>query len=101
MRYETLVARFWLRLRRVPQSSCRRQSRDKRQELWGREWNCLYWIRLSLFANIVNPPRSCLSLTSGITNNVPCTHFPVRVAIGLSLPAGEGNLTQVGYIGHM
>ena len=24
-------------LRRVPQSSCRRQSRDKRQELWGRE----------------------------------------------------------------
>ena len=37
MRYETLVARFWLRLRRVPQSSCRRQSRDKRQELWGRE----------------------------------------------------------------
>ena len=39
MRYETLVARFWLRLRRVPQSSCRRQSRDKRQELWGREWS--------------------------------------------------------------
>ena len=38
MRYETLVARFWLRVRRVPQSSCRRQSRDKRQELWGREW---------------------------------------------------------------
>ena len=37
MRYETLVARFWLRLRRVPQSPCRRQSRDKRQELWGRE----------------------------------------------------------------
>ena len=37
MRYETLVARFWLRVRRVPQSSCRRQSRDKRQELWGRE----------------------------------------------------------------
>ena len=41
MRYETLVARFWLRLRRVPQSSCRRQSRDKRQELWGREWIAL------------------------------------------------------------
>ena len=39
MRYETLVARFWLRVRRVPQSSCRRQSRDKRQELWGREWH--------------------------------------------------------------
>ena len=38
MRYETLVARFWLRVRGVPQSSCRRQSRDKRQELWGREW---------------------------------------------------------------
>ena len=37
MRYETLVARFWLRVRGVPQSSCRRQSRDKRQELWGRE----------------------------------------------------------------
>ena len=34
MRYETLVARFWLRVRGVPQSSCRRQSRDKRQELW-------------------------------------------------------------------
>ena len=29
MRYETLVARFWLRVRGVPQSSCRRQSRDK------------------------------------------------------------------------
>ena len=41
MRYETLVARFWLRVRRVPQSSCRRQSRDKRQELWGRE--CLHF----------------------------------------------------------
>ena len=69
MRYETLVARFWLRVRGVPQSSCRRQSRDKdkssgvenvstpelfsfahdgqrqsrdkRQELWGREWNNL------------------------------------------------------------
>ena len=38
MRYENLVARFWLRVRRVPQSSCHRQSRDKRQELWGREW---------------------------------------------------------------
>ena len=38
MCYETLVARFWLRVRGVPQSSCRRQSRDKRQELWGREW---------------------------------------------------------------
>ena len=37
MRYETLVARFWLRVLGVPQSSCRRQSRDKRQELWGRE----------------------------------------------------------------
>ena len=32
-----LVARFWLRVRGVPQSSCRCQSRDKRQELWGRE----------------------------------------------------------------
>ena len=42
MRYETLVARFWLRVRRVPQSSCRRQSRDKRQELWGREWVALF-----------------------------------------------------------
>ena len=42
MRYETLVARFWLRLRRVPQSPCRRQSRDKRQELWGRE--CKLWL---------------------------------------------------------
>ena len=41
MRYETLVARFWLRVRGVPQSSCRRQSRDKRQELWGRECRCL------------------------------------------------------------
>ena len=39
MRYETLVARFWLGVRGVPQSSCRRQSRDKRQELWGREWD--------------------------------------------------------------
>ena len=37
MPYETLVARFWLCVRRVPQSHCRRQSRDKRQGLWGRE----------------------------------------------------------------
>ena len=41
MRYETLVARFWLRVRGVPQSSCRRQSRDKRQELWSREWHAI------------------------------------------------------------
>ena len=49
MRYETLVARFWLRVRGVPQSSCRRQSRDKRQELWGRECRlqgCKYAVRL-------------------------------------------------------
>ena len=38
MPYETLVARFWLRVRGVPQSRCRRQSRDKRQGLWDREW---------------------------------------------------------------
>ena len=38
MRYKTLVARFWLRVRGVSQSPCRRQSRDKRQGLWGREW---------------------------------------------------------------
>ena len=41
MRYKTLVARFWLRVRGVPQSPCRRQSRDKRQGLWGREWRSL------------------------------------------------------------
>ena len=38
VRHETLVARFWLRVRGVPQSPCRRQSRDKRQGFWGREW---------------------------------------------------------------
>ena len=43
MRYETRVARFWLRVRRVPQSSYRRQSRDKRQELWGRECPWSLW----------------------------------------------------------
>ena len=34
MRYETLVARFWLRVRGVSQSPCRRQSRDKTQGFW-------------------------------------------------------------------
>ena len=41
MPYATLVARFWLRVRGVSQSPCRRQSRDKRQGLWGRE--CIIW----------------------------------------------------------
>ena len=37
-----LGTRMWLRVREVSQSSCRRQSRDKRQGLWGREWLSSY-----------------------------------------------------------
>ena len=56
MRYETLVARFWLRVRGVPQSSCRRQSRDKRQELWGREW-LWHGSRMSNIKDVCCKPR--------------------------------------------
>ena len=39
--------------------------------------NCLHRIRSSLFANI-QPPRSCKSFTSAITDHAPCAHFRFR-----------------------